>query len=139
MTPNLLSPEELTEAGGGDLRDHIAALEADNAALLEALRCVMAHVRISSADMGGNHRYAITNDHGCSEDMGRGRTVADASHPGTTLLSEHTKALVRARNEGLEKAAQHLEHVAEGHPSNPAASALSYAALEVSAMKETET
>lgn len=115
MNPKLLSPEELdvqfyahqwgnmaqSHAAQLALRAHIAALEADNAALLDTLRGVMGHVRISSADMGGNHRYSITNDYGCSADMGRGRIVADAdNHPGATLLSEHAKALEAAHADG---------------------------------------
>lgn len=31
------------------------------------------------------------------------------THPGAALLKEHRKALIRARNEGLEKAAQYME------------------------------
>jgi hypothetical protein len=40
----------------------------------------------------------------------------EQSHPGAALLKEHRNALVRARNEGLEKAARMVESADDGVP-----------------------
>jgi hypothetical protein len=89
-----------------ELKDRIAALEADNAALLELLRTQGRTVRCPKCEGIGSRT--------CSEcDGGEVAPLAPAiaaalaqPHPGAALLEEHRKALVRARNGGLEKAAR---------------------------------
>lgn len=107
----LLSPEELDgrlcriheygacrgdglpiEKAAAELRAHIAALEADKEALHGALQEAYEH---------NNFRPA--------ED------ILGQPHPGSALLSEHSKALVRARNEGLERAAETCSAVYRHH------------------------
>lgn len=79
-------------------RHHIAALEADNAALLSAVLDVYGvaksfHWDEAADDAPETAIWQAILHPSC------------APHPGTAYLEEHRKALVRARNEGLEKAA----------------------------------
>lgn len=159
MTPKLLSPEELECMPEGTalsveewrrVRSHIAALkaelaevntvanvqtdkalraEADNAAWQAAVNDALNYVHMNSCDMGGNHRYTLTRNHGRA--VAFLQHMADQPHPGTALLSEHAKALARARNEGLERAAVRLHEapVLETHRDTVKA---------IRAMKETE-
>jgi hypothetical protein len=126
--------QEVTWQEIDQVKDHITALEADNGALLEALRGIVDHTRISQAFMSGNHRYSLDGTTESSLAVGRARIVVNQPHPGAQTLEEHrkaliarsnleeanaslheqlaqmerghAKALIRARNEGLEKAAQ---------------------------------
>lgn len=82
------------------VRAHIAALEkerdaalADNAALVEVLGDV-AHRSMDTLGGQDAHDRAVR--------------VHAQPHPGAALLEEHRKALVRARNEGLELLAKRL-------------------------------
>jgi hypothetical protein len=75
---------------------------ADNAVLLKAVNGVLDYVHCHTADMGGNHRYNLSQGHGPKVAMLR--HIATQPHPGAALLEEHRKALVRARNEGLDAA-----------------------------------
>lgn len=109
MIPKLLSSEELERAltvrSTERLRAHIAALEADNAALLACLRTWLDAEADAECpdleDMTAKQAAAF----GCFMEA---HDVAGRTHPGATLLAEHAKALVRARNEGLEKAVSEL-------------------------------
>lgn len=90
----------------GRLHDLIAALEkerdaalADNVALLAA---------IASEELGHDYQGLCPDK---TQPKARDPECAacrllDSPHPGSALLEEHRKALVRARNEGLEKAAK---------------------------------
>lgn len=69
--------------------EKIAALEADNAALLAVLRA----------------SKAALDEFDPSDALKMLRDVIDEESPGAHLLAEHAKALVRARNVGLEKCA----------------------------------
>lgn len=134
MTPKLLSAEamrrvlsRIRERCGADEADaiaaHIAALEADNAALLAGLRRLTWQCRDQHAD---EHQMADA--------------LADEPHPGARLLAEHAKALVRARNGGL-AAAQREVRVARAKtaPSSEAHALLTYAEDCINAMKESES
>lgn len=60
-------------------------------------------------------------------------------HPGTALLEEHRKALVRARNEGLEKAATECDRLLPETTIFPATrSIVRAAARNIRAMKQPE-
>jgi hypothetical protein len=90
-TPQVLSSKELDlmlNAAGPDIKRrvlaHIAALEADNAALVKQMT--------EYAPYLAAHGYDLRD------------TAFVRPHPGTALLEEHRRALVRARNEGLERA-----------------------------------
>ena len=114
------------------------AAVADNAALLAAVNDVLNFVHLHSPDMGGNHRYNFMPKHGPA--VARLQHLAAQPHSGAALLEEHReelaaaarrhettratmhvrehehrKALVRARNEGLEKAAATKEYHAQQH------------------------
>lgn len=110
MTSKALSPEELDEVVRGlrrydlpawvpafaeRLHAHIAALEADNAALVACVS-VCARVGLGTDSLGD----PVAAQHA--------REMLAQPHPGAGLLERHAKALVRARNEGLEKAAEFL-------------------------------
>jgi D-serine deaminase-like pyridoxal phosphate-dependent protein len=76
----------------------IAALKAGNAALVEAwtpvaIQCARADETASVAMVEAIQTAAL---------------VLNRPHPGAALLEEHSKALARARNEGLEMAARRL-------------------------------
>lgn len=100
-TPKLLSREELARAlrfirhatghtAVTEMEGHISALEADNAALVSEL------ARIGGWATGARQRDL----------EGAIRAVLSTPHTGSARLEEHRKALARARNEGLEMAAQ---------------------------------
>lgn len=77
-----------------------AAIEADNAALVE-------HVK-ASAEAGCEESGAYE----CGTCMScLARELVSEPHPGVVLLEAHRKALVRARNEGLEKARRMVHNV----------------------------
>lgn len=189
ITPKLLSKDELAESTADTywlerLRAHVAALEADNAVLLDALgdfdhadECewLKAWTRHGSAPVGTEaptasctcskraealprpgaalleeHKAALADNAAllawidvwghaswcerehdkslrCSEQCNASEMLSRA-HPGAALLDEltavrkecdwarkeHRKALVRARNEGLEKAAVLADNAAQG-------------------------
>lgn len=126
MTPTLLSAERLREAFlvledgiseddrlevGQEVLSHIAALETDNAALLLVatpyLQCQCG--RVSAAHDAAGRAVEKLRD-GYGQVWGEGAVLCAAfvprdTHPGAHLLAEHAKALVRARNEGMEKCA----------------------------------
>jgi hypothetical protein len=90
------------------LRTHLDALEADNAALLKALR---EHGRTTRCPrcFGIGSRTCPECDGGeVAPYVVEVAAILKRPHPGDALLAEHAKALRRARNEGLEKAAEHL-------------------------------
>lgn len=144
MTPKLLSPEKLARAlerltstmagdralGRFEVAAHIAALEAANAAILKALDAVAWRDIVTAKDEA-EHDMAVR--------------VSKMPHPGATILSEHARALVRARDEGLERAAVRAKEAAE-HGCNPYTactcdweSKLDGLEDDIRAMKETET
>lgn len=105
----LLSPEELgaalyTVECGERARDvadaraaihgHIAALEADNAALRDLLG------KSTQVDPGVDHWARVGE-------------VLNQPHPGAALLEAHAKALVRTKNEGREQAAEIADNAAQ--------------------------
>jgi len=80
---------------------HIAALEADNAALLhEADGQCGACAGEGVVPVGEGPKVGQIVHAPCPLHEAR------RAHPGAALLEEHRKALARARNEGLEKAAR---------------------------------
>lgn len=103
----LLSPDELerhlTEGcmSERELRAHIAALEADNAALLA---WIDQHGHARWCERAQGTAFRCTD--GCEA-----QSAISTSHPSTALLAEHEKALVRARNEGLETARKMVSNV----------------------------
>jgi hypothetical protein len=102
---------------------HIAALEADNAALLAGLRRLTWQCRDQHAD---EHQ--------------RADSLADDPHPGTNLLAVHAKALVRARNEGLAEAQREVRGArAKTAPPSEAYALLTYADDGINALKEPES
>lgn len=82
---------------------HIAALEADNAALFEALKTARLYVNALAM---GSPRFDSDGELALRDELDG---ALKQPHPGTTLLAEHAKALMKARNEGLEKAAAHAK------------------------------
>lgn len=84
------------------------ALEADNAALLEYTNRVDArrHELFDAAGLAVNVMEYGRHRDNLLDVLGRpgGPALHAGPHPGAALLEEHRKALVRARNEGLEKA-----------------------------------
>jgi hypothetical protein len=118
VVSDVLSPDQLEHTlknignpmtNGDLLRRHIATLEkerdaalADNAALVtgvQRIRNLVAYPTLSARDT----LSAVA-------DVGLSLVVGD--HPGAALPEEHRKALVRARNEGLEKAAADVDRLA---------------------------
>lgn len=91
--------EEALEAKLAVASAHIAMLEVDNAELLLDLREMVELARATT-----EHAPACA----CLP-CSRGRLLLTREHPGADLLSEHAKTLVRARNEGLEKAAKQAD------------------------------
>jgi hypothetical protein len=117
---DLLSKEEVTgaidtvewgerkhvERAKADLRRHIAALENERDAALADNAALVHLVRVAAGDRGpGATCWACGGrlDHGKACRFG---AALERLHPGAALLEEHREALVRARNEGLEKVAQ---------------------------------
>lgn len=94
-----------------------AAAVADNAALLAQL--------LRTCRCGGTGWYYppcphcgdSTNDHECPDKKACDHSylpiIATQPHPGAALLEEHRRALIRARNEGLELAAKTHDKEAE--------------------------
>jgi hypothetical protein len=91
-------------------RDENATLKVDNAVLLDGFLRMMSVFenlaleaeRSGRPDAAAEHRRSAENL----------RRVSAKQHPGAALLEEHKRALVRARNEGLEKAAAWHDAVA---------------------------
>jgi hypothetical protein len=81
-----------------EARDERAELEADNAALLSGLS-VCGRIGLTRESLGDPvaAEYA--------------RALVAQPHPGATLLEAHARALVRARNDGLEKARRMAHNV----------------------------
>jgi hypothetical protein len=162
MTGKLLSREELellaykwngaTVPESFDIRAllaHIAALEADrdgwrrlaekaektaaevvadNAALLNVI--IDAGEALRKKRKPSAHFVAISMV---------GHIQCANGHPGAALLDEHRKALVRARNEGLEESAQEVGSVAaKPFPDSEARMLLDYAMDRIRALKEPE-
>jgi hypothetical protein len=125
-THKLLSREVLQEAfrlvllGDRDamqaIQGHIAALDADNAALHDALEALWRSVP-----------HAHFNATGV-------KALLDSTRPGTALLEEHRKALARARNKGLERAADVVQATRLEVP----APGLDTIAARIRALKEPE-
>lgn len=90
-----------------DERD--AAL-ADNAALLHLVRVAAGDRGLLASCWACGHNVA--HSYAC-----RFGAALERSHPGAALLGKHRKALVRARNEGLEAAAVFMEAEEEKHRS----------------------
>lgn len=134
MTPKALSPEERAAIDETvtigrvrgvsvkvwDLLAHIAALEADNAYLLRML---------SDYGVYAAHEATCAGRTGPSCDCPGGHP-----HPGAALLERHEKALIRARNEGLEKGVAW----AKAMDSAGYAPAMASVAASLDAMKEPE-
>lgn len=100
--PLYLSALHIAEEAARRAEVEIERLKADNAALVTVARDWLNIMEVDrecscvGADVCPWHRL---------------RTLLALAHPGAALLEEHRKALVRARNEGLEKAVQYLIRV----------------------------
>lgn len=135
-TPKLLSRERLARifdprilaSEKHEILGHIAALEADNAALLDRIG--------DGASVACEEETVATKECG---DCGpcHDRAILSQHHPGAALLEEHRKALARARNEGLEKARIAVVALMEGQAGG-VLKILSFAAKDINALKEPE-
>lgn len=110
MTPTWLSTNDLDlmlNAAGPDIKRrvlaHIAALDATNAALVRV-------INLSADREQGCLECGMIGHHFLECVTGR---ISREPHPGAALLEEHRKALARARNEGLERAAAKADAVAD--------------------------
>jgi NADH dehydrogenase/NADH:ubiquinone oxidoreductase subunit G len=93
-----------------EVKAHIAALEADNAAVVRdrqelrtALGIYNAYIADASLEVQ-NHFNGIVRITQAAWAV-YSKMLDEQPHPGAALLEEHRRALARARNEGLERAA----------------------------------
>lgn len=115
------------------MRQERDAAIADNAALVNGLR----HARATMAalrDTDNPKSRRSSAERGISS----ADTVLLADHPGAALLEEHRMALVRARNEGLERAARHCIESCPGVAQNECPCDACVLARRIRALKEPE-